>query len=99
MRVELTYGLFRGPWACRPMHTEKEGPGDVDWINQIIRPIFMAWVTEKNGWFFRFLGPVKTTQCRWGPVQTPLHSCAEPTVTDELSTAEERRLNQFGSAD
>ena len=48
MRVELTYGLFRGPWACRPMHTEKKGPGDVDWINQIIRPIFMAWVTEKK---------------------------------------------------
>ena len=30
-----------------------------------------------------------------GPVQTPLHSCAEP---DELSTAKERHLNQFGTA-
>ena len=32
----------------------------------------------------------------WGLVQTPLHSCAEP--TEVLSTAKERRLNQFGMA-
>ena len=31
-----------------------------------------------------------------GPVQTPLHSCAE--LTEVLSTAKERRLNQFGTA-
>ena len=32
-----------------------------------------------------------------GPVQTLLHSCAEPN-SDELSMAKERRLNQFGTA-
>ena len=31
-----------------------------------------------------------------GPVQRPLHSCAS--LTDELSTAKERRLIQFGTA-
>ena len=32
-----------------------------------------------------------------GPVQTLLHSCAEPN-SDELYAAKERRLNQFGTA-
>ena len=34
----------------------------------------------------------------YGPVQTPLHSCAEPNWWINICTAKERRLNQFGTA-
>ena len=35
----------------------------------------------------------------WSQARSKRHSIHAPNLTDELSTAEERRLNQFGSAD